>query len=84
MLAEGVPVHFFSEHNKSWIVTNITEARPSSGQLQIGCKPGVWMEPREVAAKLRVVPGTPVEYYSASLSRWIPARILAVGPVGEV
>ena len=42
------------------------------------------MEPREVAAKLRVVPGTPVEYYSASLSRRVPARILAVDPVGEV
>ena len=84
MLAEGVPVHYFSENNRNWIVTNISAARPSSGQLQVACKPGVWIEPHEVAAKLRVVPGTLVEYYSDSHLAWLPTRISAVGPVGEV
>ena len=42
------------------------------------------MEPQEVAAKLRVVPGTPVEYYRDSHLAWLPTRISAVGPVGEV
>ena len=84
MLAAGVPVHYFSEHNRAWIVTIILAARPSSGQLQVACKPGVWMKPQEVAAKLRVVPGTPVEYYSDSHLAWLPTRISAVGPVGEV
>ena len=84
MLAAGVPVHYFSEHNRSWIVTYISAAIPSSGQLEVACKPGVWMEAQEVAAKLRVVPGTPVEYFSDSHLAWLPTRISAVGPVGEV
>ena len=84
MYAIGVPVLYYSASNNMWIKTQIIDACPSSGNLQLACKQGSWIGPEDVGSKIRPLVGTPVMYYSATHLRWLDTHIIEVGPHGEV
>jgi len=91
-LAAGDMVEYYSSSQGTWILAKVLLVNPS-GTYNLDCKPDVSADKirrpqgssgsaKPANAGTSYAAGDMVEYYSASQSRWIPAKVLAANPKG--
>eukprot|EP00929_Paragymnodinium_shiwhaense_P076813 TRINITY_DN39546_c0_g1_i1.p1 TRINITY_DN39546_c0_g1~~TRINITY_DN39546_c0_g1_i1.p1 ORF type:complete len:1572 (+),score=466.03 TRINITY_DN39546_c0_g1_i1:140-4855(+) len=86
----GDVVEYFGASQNKWIPAKVLSAN-ADGTFDLDCKPGVTADKirRPAAAAPAAAGGASVykvgdtvEYFGASLNKWIPAKVLAVNPNG--
>jgi len=73
---EGDMVEYFGATQARWIPAKVLKAN-ANGTYDLDCKPGVPPEKLRALPKLAFSVGDKVEYYSVSLGKWVPAKVLA-------
>lgn len=74
------PVEYYSESHKQWVSTFVSEARPT-GEIQVQCKPGIWMTLEDQGAKVRAPQSKGYSGRQGSTQGpWSADQAVALGP----